>query len=71
MLFLIVRAISRQTNKKKKNGRIIVKKLLIEERKENQTLTELIEEKLKAKNVRIRENEKNICIKIYIEKLLC
>lgn len=69
MLFLIVRAISRQTNKK--NGRIIVKKLLIEERKENQTLTELIEEKLKAKNVRIRENEKNICIKIYIEKLLC
>lgn len=68
MLFLIVRAISRQT---KKNGRIIVKKLLIEERKENQTLTELIEEKLKAKNVRIRENEKNICIKIYIEKLLC
>lgn len=57
MLFLIVRAISRQTNKK--NGWIIVKKLLIEERKENQTLTELIEEKLKAKNVRIRENEKN------------
>lgn len=53
MLFLIVRAISRQTNKK--NGRIIVKKLLIEERKENQTLTELIEEKLKAKK---RENQR-------------
>lgn len=43
MLFLIVRAIPR--NEKKKIGTIIVKKLLIKERKENQTLTELIETK--------------------------
>lgn len=48
MLFLIVRA-KRRKAKQEQSEELFVKKLPIKKSKENQTLTELIEEKLKAK----------------------